>query len=179
MSTDWNQKLAWVLRDLPDPNFDLLQLSGHRSNLLGDTNVEIDVGPRGEWLASSADRVPFPKGKAGERVRVDWAAHPEVTHPVAKQRYTSAAIDLDATRKLVGELLEEAAKRFDRDARRMLLWMWRYLPDRLAAADGGPGPVAAQIPADPRLPNLSVWQRLAFDAALAGASPSPSRRSRT
>ena len=174
MSTDWNQKLAWILRDLPDTTSDLLQLSAHRSNLLGGTDVEIDVGPRADWLVASADRVPFPKGKAGERVQVDWGEHPEVTHAVAKQRYACDAIDLEAARKIAGELLEEAAKRFDRDARRMSLWTWRYLSERLAAAKGGPGPVAAQIPADPKLPNLTVWQRIGFDAALAGAFPSPS-----
>ena len=174
MSTDWNQKLAWVLRDLPDPKFDLLQLSGHRSNLLGGTDVEVDVGPRADWLESSADRVPFPKGKAGARVQVDWGEHPEVTHPVSTERFTTEAIDLEAIAKVAGGLVEEASKRFDGDARRLLSWMCRYLPERLASAEGGPGPIASCIPADPRLPSLSVWQRMRFDAALAGATPSPS-----
>lgn len=174
MSTDWNQKLAWVLRDLPDAKFDLLQLSGHRSNLLDGADVELDVGPRADWLESSADRVPFPKGKAGARVQVDWGAHPEVTHPASTERFKTDAIDLEAVAKVAGGLVQEAAKRFGGDARRLLWWMLRYLPDRLASAEGGPGVVASSIPADPRLPNLSVWQRMRFDAALAGATPSPS-----
>ncbi|MFW5739021.1 MAG: type III-B CRISPR-associated protein Cas10/Cmr2 [Myxococcota bacterium] len=173
MSTDWNQKLAWVLRDLPEANFDLLQLSGHRSNLLGDEDVACDVGTRADWLVSGADRVPFPTGRAGARVQVDWGEHPEVTHPAAKQRFAVDAIDLEQVRKAASALLDEASQRFGRDPKKLLLWMWRHLPDRLAAADGGAGPIAARIPADPRLPNLSVWQRMAFDAALAGASPSP------
>jgi hypothetical protein len=172
MSTDWNQKLAWVLRDLPDAQLDLLQLSGHRSELLG-ADITIEVGPRADWLASSADRVPFPTGSSGVRTQVDWAAHPEITHPLAKARYTGDPIDLEATRRILGTLLAESAKRFEKDPRRLLLWMWRYLPDQLAAAPGGPGPIASQIPADPRLPNLSVWQRIGFDSALAGASPAP------
>jgi hypothetical protein len=173
VSTDWNQKLAWALRDLPDPNFDLLQLSAHRSALLGTADVTLDVGPRADWVASSADRVPFPSGTSAARAQVDWAAHPEVTHPIAKLHHAVEPIDLEAARKVVGELLAECATRFDRDARRTLLWMWRYLPERLASAAGGPGPIASQIPADPRLPNLSVWQRLSFDTALAAASPAP------
>ena len=238
MSTDWTQKLAWALRDFPDPNLDLLELSRHRAALLGtldagaaeataevteevaveapagatadassegpveaaaDPNVDtaaeapadavaevsaeapveaaakapMDVGARADWVTCSADRVPFPSGASASRAQVDWASHPEVTHPIVKQRYRVDAFDLEATRRLVGELMTECAARFDHDARRMLMWIWRYLPERLASAAGGPGAMASVLPADPRMPNLSVWQRVSFDTALAAAQPSP------
>ncbi len=173
MSIDWNQKLAWALRDLPDPNLDILQLSAHRATLLGSEDLSADVGNRADWLLCSADRVPFPSGSSAARVQVDWAALPEVTHPLAKERFVAQPFDLTAAQNVVAELLAECASRFDRDARRMLLWIWRYLPERLAVAEKGPGPIASQFPADPRLPNLSLWQRFSFDTALATASPSP------
>lgn len=171
MSTDWNKKLAWVLRDLPDPTLDLLQLSAHRTALLGD--VGVDANSRADWLTCSADRVPFPQGKAGTKVQVDWAKAPEVTHPTSKARKCVEPIDIDAAGKVAGELVAEASKRFGQDPRKLLLWMCRYLPERLSSVAGGPGPMAEQIPADPRLPNLSVWQRMAFDAALAAAGSKP------
>ncbi len=173
MPTDWKQKLAWVLRDLPDESLDLLQLSSHRSALLGGEDVETDLGAHGQWLHSSADRVPFPKGKAGSPVKVDWAASPEVTHPTAKQRKVLEQVDLDVVRQQVSALVAEASKRYGGDARRLFWWLWRYLPERLAGASEELGGMAVRIPADPRLPNLSVWHRMGFDAALVGAGPSP------
>ena len=172
MSTDWNQKLAWVLRDLPDETFDLLQLSSHRSAFADlPAEITLDVGPRDSWLTSAADRVPFPSSGAASKVQIDWSAAPEITHPTVAHRHTIEGFDLEAARKATADLMGEAAKRFGKDSRRAYLWMWRYLAERLAASAGSG---AHAVPADPRMPNVSTWHRLAFDGALASAAPSPS-----
>ncbi|MCU0690789.1 MAG: hypothetical protein MUF54_05245, partial [Polyangiaceae bacterium] len=95
MSTDWNQKLAWVLRDPSDASLDLLQLSSHRAALSASADAAAlpEVGPRGQWLTSGADRVPFPATGPSAKVDLDWAAAPEVTHPLAPVRTRLEGVD--------------------------------------------------------------------------------------
>lgn len=174
MSIDFKQKLAWVLRDLPDSNLDLLALAQHRGSVAADAEQATSCGGREQWLTSAADRVPFVVSGASSRAEVNWAAHPELTHPLAKARFQAEPFDLEQSQKIVKQLLSEASEKCNQDPRRILLWMWRFLPERLANTTGGPGAIATQFAADPRLPNVSVWQRIAFDCALFSACPAPS-----
>ncbi len=170
MSTEWNNKLALSLRDPADAALDLPQVAALRTTLLeSDAATSLpEADAHQSWLTSAADRVPSAFLAQAESAAQGWAASGEVTHPLSSERRSLGAVDLAALQAKTSALAAEAAKRFD-DPRRRWLWVWRYLPDRLAA---DLGPAAHLVPADPRMPELSVWSRIGIDGALATASPS-------
>ena len=174
MPTEWNDKLAIALRDAVEPSLDLLGTSSLRKTLLGD-DIETTLpaaDPRLAWAVSSADRVPqnmlAPAGAS-----IDWAASGEVTHPLSSARTTLGAVDLDALRTALAAIADDIATKNPGDTRKRWLHLWRTMPSRLAEQVPTASRAVSFIPADPRMPNLPVWARLAFDGALATAAPAP------
>lgn len=168
MSTEWNNKLALALRDAADPAYEILPTASLRGALVA---TDPEAAPnaaeaRHTWLTSAPDRGP---ASLLAQVTSTWTETGEVTHPLTAERRTFGTLDPSVLREKATALAAEAAKRFD-DSRRRWLWVWRYFADRLASEVGA---AAHMLPADPRMPDLSVWSRISLDGALATATPSP------
>ena len=178
--TDWNDKLALLLYGLSatalgtDPaaaELPLLkgQLSPERTRELRD-RFELAMG----WVRDATDRAPLAPEGAPRAPAIDWLKAPELTHPISSSRIKLEA--LQHPERVHGALdaaLDELASRFAGDARRQALWIWRYLPERLARVDGGLQADWLRFPADARTPHISAWHQAAACAALAGAAPDP------
>jgi hypothetical protein len=182
MSTDWNEKLAFFLHRFPDQALGLPRrattpypiLRGLRAE---PARAELDSLERraqivADWLASATDRPPLAPAAASDPP-LDWPSAPEITHPVSFARLALEPFDARAAEGALSAVLDEVVSRYGGDPRRQFLWLWRFLPERLAALDGGLGSRWHRVPADPRAPDHTVWQHLSLMSAFGAAGPDP------
>jgi CRISPR-associated protein Cmr2 len=148
------------------------------------------------WAA--ADRPPWPKGAvsaAASATACDgqqpspvaavpawetWAQQPVLIHPLTGQIFDPGALDGAVLDSLPPRGIEHFASLVQRrgdgqvDARRTLLAYWRFGPELPETGKNGTGstPLSAlwpQLPADPSVPDHSLWDHLDLASAFAGA----------
>lgn len=166
MAIDWNKKLAAALGQRPEQAPDLLNLAAQQALQPADAG-ELEAGARLSWLSSAADRVPAPV-LASASAEFDWATAAEVTHGLSQARLALESLPLEALRKAAADQMNQAARRFD-DSKRRFLWLWHELAPALADVS----PAAWRLPADARMPDITVWQRMTVSAAMASAGAKP------
>jgi len=153
----------------------------------------VGMSPRFESAVDAADHVAagsneygFPKqrqpGSQEGVAPVEWGRRPVLRHPLS-----GAALDLEARqptftykatstgdatlRSAVDTALNAASAASGSDYEKLALWLWRNLSDQLNEDDRAtPWPL---LPADPRIPDHSVWEHLSLTAALATAGLGP------
>lgn len=139
---------------------------------------EVDAADR---IAAGANEYGFPEqsqpGQQEGAGQFVWREKPILRHPLSGAKVplrTLLGLDLhsdptdEVLRKAVNAALQDAPQDGnDADLKQRALWLWRNLPDQLAANDGEtPWHL---LPADPRIPDHSVWEHLSLTAALATA----------
>lgn len=61
----------------------------------------------------------------------------------------------------------------DSDPKRLFFALWRRLPEVLTSTESSIGKYWPVVPADPRVPSMSIWEHASAASALAGAWPDP------
>src|SRR5262249_23711449 len=168
MPTDWEDLLLAYLHDPPDKALDI---KGHVARarryvgvVLGRTVQAEEFERHADHLASAIERLPMPTaGSEGER-----AVGPEkhlltVVHPLSGLSHTSAVGDVDE--KAVCDTLPDIAGLSE--LRDRFLALWRLWPKRLARLH----PSFAQLPADTRTPDHTIWNHLDITAGMQPSLP--------
>ncbi len=172
MSIDWEDLLLSYLHDPPDKALDIRgherRAARYASAALGYevTATEIHAGSRLEdQLASIAERLPMPTaGRSGERaVGVDEKGRLEIRHPISGEPHLleGLALDEDRTAAVVSDVvsgLEPPRARY--------LAVWRLYGQRLASQVAA---WYAQVPADTRVPDHTLWHHTDITAGLHAA----------
>jgi CRISPR-associated protein Cmr2 len=168
--TNWEALTFAYLHDPPDK---ALSIQTHVSRAARYASVAVEHSVTGEqigWdatlgdrLAAIAERLPMPTaGAGGERaVGVDGDGldilHPlggpirRIAVPVLDEGQVAAEIE-----RIVGGIASEQARFFA---------LWRLLPERMAALH----PAYADLPADTRVPDHTIWHHADTVAAIAAA----------
>ncbi|NKC15559.1 MAG: type III-B CRISPR-associated protein Cas10/Cmr2 [Gammaproteobacteria bacterium] len=185
----WKQKLIQFFHDPPGKPFASYPGSGGHAALAkqlfeyftGQTLHGYNRYP--DWAASGADRpmLSQPKGKSIAQVQLGWHKCPILTHPLCRaQLRVNLGETLPGPLREAGvELLEDqldaldefGAPDFDwQDAaalRRACARLWRRFREELSAAAAGHRLLWAEMPADGRVPDHSIWDHLRMTSALA------------
>jgi CRISPR-associated protein Cmr2 len=169
MPRSWSDALIAWLHDPPDK---ALSIVDHESRArryavaaLGRDVSETEIAIPADSLASATERLPMPSGRgdeAGDR-RVGPEDNLHAVHPLSaslSKRPISkhSPADEAAVIGLINEIvipLETSEQRF--------FALWRMLPERLAFGESG----LANLPADTRTPDHTIWQHMDATAALA------------
>ncbi|MFQ5568418.1 MAG: type III-B CRISPR-associated protein Cas10/Cmr2 [Rhodothermales bacterium] len=145
---------------------------------------EVDAA---DQVAAGANEYGFPRqtrpGREEGTIQVEWGNHPVLLrHPLS-----GAVLDLSDhqppftypptpahdthLRSTLEDALRAAVTASGGDHEKLALWLWRTLPDQLHRQDGNiPWHL---LPAEPRIPDHSIWEHLSLTAALATAGLGP------
>jgi CRISPR-associated protein Cmr2 len=180
MSVHWNEILLAFLHDPPDK---ALAVRGHVSRArdnaqvaLGDDAVSrkrvedtvSDVDP----MAAVVERLPMPTaGESGERAVGPKKGRLSVIHPLSARAVELHVPDspegfTNAQREQLRRIVQGLDRGSADHARNRFLAVWRLWPDLLAE---NVDPCFAQLPADTRTPDHTIWNHLDVTAALKAA----------
>ncbi len=175
MNISWDELLLAFLHDPPDK---ALSISGHVSRardnakaVLGDDQVSrkrieecvTDADP----LAAMVERLPMPK--AGEQGQ--HAVGPEenrllIVHPLSgsKREISVPALGniVQKEYQCLCDIKKDLSQSQESDGRSCFLAVWRLWPDALI---GNVDPCFAQLPADTRTPDHTIWNHLDITTA--------------
>ncbi|MDR1888894.1 MAG: type III-B CRISPR-associated protein Cas10/Cmr2 [Zoogloeaceae bacterium] len=186
--TVWQTKVAARLHDPAEKALVLMRDPGvsHEEGSVRDLRERLGVGKggdsekRADWWASAADRPALPNE---DRWRLIWANHPAIIHPLTGETLPLLPIaDISAAdakqcsrahhKAFLDALLPDGqAPQNAETARRVLLALWRFAPERISEENdiGNLGWLWQQLPADTRIPGHSIWDHLDLVSAFAGA----------
>lgn len=172
----WRWKLRAFLHDPPDKAMDIMDIQKHKERarhyltLLGSEPLPRDaLWP--DWAASAADRIiDFASG-----VQVNFAREPVLKHPLSGQDIdigsllaTLPSLDVNLLFEDVRQVLQGMARATS--PKTLFLTLWRLLPERLREQRPDVGLLWRHLPADTRVPDHSIWNRMDATAALASAT---------
>lgn len=172
-SLHWRRKLHAFLHDSPDK---AAAIAGHenRAALLAQLDKfgkDELFEKRADWLASAADRLPFPKWTELAEKLDDV---PEFHHPLGGasipkgKDFASTDGAFEISQKTRPFLLNSE------DPRAGFICAWRFWRNWASEAD----PRFAFLPADTRIPDHTIWHHLAVTSALQGSLASPEQKAK-
>lgn len=164
--------VAW-LHDPPDKSLDIQGHEARAVQYLGVATGEPSSGSAihsesafSDQQAAIAERLPMPTaGRNGERaVGPDSNGRLLITHPLsgAERHLPTSGVQADAVEAVIKSVVEP-----HKDARIRFLALWRRLPDALAAKFGA---TYRFLPADPRVPDHTIWHHADMMAGVRAAS---------
>lgn len=166
MTVDWRDLLVAWLHDPPDKALDIRSHQGrarrYAAAALGDQVSESEQKDQSDALAAIAERLPCPRW---EKLRVGveegrlLLRHPLSGTPRPLDSLPHTAEDVVSA--AIADLVSDTDSTQDR-----FLTLWRLLPGRLAK-NGTEW--FADLPADTRVPDHSIWRHLDITAGLKGA----------
>jgi CRISPR-associated protein Cmr2 len=170
MRTNWEALTFAYLHDPPDK---ALAIQTHVSRAARYASAAVGHEVNGEqigWdatlgdrLAAIAERLPMPTaGTGGERaVGVDRCGL-DVLHPLGGpfRRIEAPSLDEERVTATIRDIVDDIASERGR-----YLALWRLLPERMAAVH----PAYADLPADTRVPDHTIWHHADTVAAIAAA----------
>ena len=177
MSNDfWENKIKAFLHDPPDKALSIANHENRRDKLLQMLNLKFDISPEFDRIASSMERV-VPKTEALiDFSRTDKAQHPILKHPITGgerkfETISQAVLGLKKTR--VNEIIEEILiaevdilKSLKADDFKITYFrIWRFFMDLIAHKSEE----IANLPADTRCPDHTIWNHLDASSAIYGA----------
>lgn len=181
----WEDKIKAFLHDPPDK---ALKISGHenrRDDLLKTLNLKFDIPPEFDRIASSMERI-VPKTDIWiDFSRSNRSLHPVLRHPITGstknyENLSQAVLGVTKTRtkEVLNRVLQseiEALKRLKSDDSKVTYFrIWRFFKDLIAdliAEDliAELRDEVANLPADTRCPDHTVWDHLNSSSAIYGA----------
>jgi len=144
--------------------------------VLDDRNIpeEVDIAHENAY---ALDSPPFVRSR-----EVDFLKEPVLTHSLSGSKWKLKESPLsegwdgneDAIRcqakRAVEDALEELKSQYGNDHQRLFLTLWRLLPEKIKGKEKSSpklGPLWDVIPADPCIPDHSVWDHASVASALA------------
>jgi len=144
--------------------------------MTGDATVP-EAARRADQIASAAERPNVP----ADAPTLDFSREPALTHPLsvvetlelaplqgAADPASLSAVVLDAAAQLAAACGDDPERRY--------LGVWRWLGAYIRAAEPSNRRLGAHwdwLPADARLPDDAIWDRMSITAAVAGAGEAP------
>jgi len=168
----WHIKIRAFLRCPPDRAL----ISGERERAeklmeltLGDDFIPDEVEDKVEIAHQNAYALDRPSFLSS--CSVDFPHDLVLTHPLSGGEgwKINGNWNLGEAQKAVEEALKELSRKYGGDSQRLFLALWRLLPERIKKArqgNGGIGPFWDLIPADPCVPDHSVWDHASISSAL-------------
>lgn len=151
---------------------------------LAQSTSEITVADR---IGAGANEYHFPDqqhpGNLSEGIATfDWTQDPVLRHPLSGQIYRFGPGDLpnpaDASNQItlalkqLADVAGHSGEAEEVRLRKLALMLWRAFPDLLEGTDELNN-LWSHIPAEPRIPDHSVWEHLSLTAALTSAGIGP------
>lgn len=166
MNTDlyWRRKLHAFLHDSPDKATDIPDHETRAGFLRAlDSFEPVEFFDRSaDWMASAADRIPFPHHSELVQPFEELSNFP---HPLG-----GAALPVGAPFKSITEAFETSQKTRpfllgdNHDARAAFIAAWRFWRNWASSVDSR----FTHLPADTRIPDHSIWHHLAVTSAFEG-----------
>jgi CRISPR-associated protein Cmr2 len=166
MATDWNELILAYLHDPPDKALDILthvsRACRYAAIALNQSVEREQLKHTADVLASVAERLPAPRWEKltvkpeGDRF--------QVKHPLsgADRSLDNCQLDTAFVEKHIHDLMDGLSD----DRKLRLLALWRLLPGRLADSTHS---WFANLPADTRVPDHTIWHHLDITTALKAA----------
>lgn len=172
----WERKMQVFLHDPMDK---ALRIQGHeeRAGRIADafgigTASKSDVGLF-DIIAAGLDRANLPgySPNAAQNGAVDFAQHPQITHPIAPGRLTFSEkfSTADQINRQIVDIIHQDTKSTDIrwDKQTYFNYLFFVLRKRLIAENtGNLGFLWDRIPADSRIPDHSIWNHAAMVSAI-------------
>ncbi|GEM_PF-1702850 len=134
-----------------------------------------------DHLSSASDRLRFPMDPQGNRIIINFDKDAELTHPLGSGRimlsefgYINA--DMSEVNKVITSALTKLNTKSKGDKKRLLLDLWRNIPDQLTEFELENfklGNLWNLLPADTRIPDHSILDHNWLCAAIAASLPEP------
>lgn len=173
---NWEDKIKAFLHDPPDK---ALRISGHekrRDKLLQVLRLEFDISPEFDWIASSMERVVPETDVLIDFSRADKAIHPLLKHPITgrERRFEALSQAVLGLKKTRVEAIIEQLTEMEIDILKSLktddpkttyLRIWRFFRDLIDQKNEE----LANLPADTRCPDHTIWDHLDACSAIYGA----------
>ncbi len=173
---NWEDKIKAFLHDPPDKALRISDHEERRDRLLQVLGLKFDVSREFDWVASSLERV-VPKSNLWiDFSRADKTMHPVLRHPITGRErgfevLSQAVLGLKKTR--VEAIIEQSVKmeieilkslKTD-DPKATYFRIWRFFGDLIAQKNEE----LANLPADTRCPDHTIWDHLDASSAVYGA----------
>ncbi len=183
---NWQNKIKAFLHDPPDK---ALKIAGHedrRNYLLRVLGFKFDITSEFDWIASSMERIVPKTDVLIDFSRTDRDFHPVLLHPITgnvkRFEQTSESV-LGLRKSRVDEVL---AKVFDKEreiierlkddsTKKTYFRIWRFMKELIEKelTERELGKEIANLPADTRCPDHTIWDHLDASSAIYGAMRTP------
>lgn len=172
----WENKIKAFLHDPPDKALSIANHEDRRDKLLQTLNLKFDIPPEFDRIASSMERI-VPRTEVWiDFSRTNISQHPILKHPItgSERRFetvSQAVLGLRRTR--IGMIIEDVLKieietlksLKDDNPKRTYFRIWRFFRDLITRKSEE----VANLPADTRCPDHTVWDHLDASSAIYGA----------
>jgi len=177
MDDFWRNKIKAFLHDPPDK---VLKISNHeerRDSLLQVLGLNFDIPKEFDWIASSMERIVPKTDLWIDFSRTDRVFHPILRHPISGERKDFGRLSesvLGLKKSKVDEVLaavlakeNEILERLrDRDYKITYFRIWRIMKNLI---ERELSEELANLPADTRCPDHTIWDHLDTSSAIYGA----------
>jgi len=174
----WQNKIKAFLHDPPDKALRIANHEDRRDKLLQTLNLKFDISPEFDRIASSMERVVPKTDVLIDFSRTDKTLHPILRHPITGEvrkfeKLSQATLGVKKTRieQIIKEVLDKEAKILEKlkseDSKRTYFRVWRLFKDLLVDEE------IANLPADTRCPDHTIWDHLDASSAIYSAISKP------
>jgi len=170
----WISKIKAFLHDPPDKALRIASHEDRRDKLLQMFNLKFDIPPEFDRIASSMERVVPKTDVLIDFSRTDKTLHPMLRHPITGEvrkfeKLSQATLGIKKTRieQIIKEVLDKETKITERlkseDSKKAYFRVWRLFKDLLVDEE------IANLPADTRCPDHTIWDHLDASSAIYSA----------
>jgi len=154
----WKKKLAAFLHDSPDKVLSIVDHEQRARRISGETLPDEAARKDADWMASAADRLPFPPSSL-TKTALSCFKHPLGGSAIALNEKSLAIGAAEEISQKTRPVLNEKE-----DPRAAFIATWRFWRNWAASVH----PDFALYPAETRLPDHTIWNHLAVTSAMQG-----------
>lgn len=154
----WKKKLAAFLHDSPDKVLSIVDHEQRARRISGETLPDEAARKDADWMASAADRLPFPPSSI-TKTALSCFKHPLGGSAIALNEKSLAIGAAEEISQKTRPVLNEKE-----DPRAAFIATWRFWRNWAASVH----PDFALYPAETRLPDHTIWNHLAVTSAMQG-----------
>jgi len=175
---NWQNKIKAFLHDPPDKALKIAGHEGRRDSLLEVLNLKFDISPEFDQIASSMERIVPETGVLIDFSRTDRNFHPILHHPIIGKdgkkhfKLTSESVLGLKKSRIENILIEFLDKEKDilkrlksREDKITYFRIWRFMKELI---ERELGKELANLPADTRCPDHTIWDHLDASSAIYG-----------
>lgn len=177
----WLLKINALLHNSPNKPLDIKEYEGKAAILAKTLGLSLSQQDfqQADSIASAADRLNFPSYTSVGGA--DFSNNLYLSHPLtgvelnlSAGRFLPTQIDATQLQSAIQKSLESISPGIKADPKKLFLWLWRNWSSQIQQTHGNQlGALWDLLPADPRIPDHSIWAHQALTSAIAATNYNP------